>query len=116
MHGRLLIDEMFPREAADALRTSGHDAVSAHEVCPGSSEPAVWALAVDQDRAVVTENLIDFRPLLAEALRDGQPAVPLLCVRRRGLPRGGALAVSLARRLDRFLSSRDTLPATELWP
>lgn len=111
-----MIDEMFPREAAAALLASGHDAVSAHEVCPGSPDVAVWALAVEQDRAVVTENLVDFRPLLAEAHRDRRPAVPLLCVLRSGLPRGGALTASLARRLDRFLSSRDALPATELWP
>lgn len=116
MRGRLLIDEMFPRETATKLRDVGHDAVSAHEVCPAAPDPAVWQLAVEQNRAIVTENVADFRWLLAAAIREGEPAVAMLSVLRRQLPRGGALATALARRLDEFLTHRDELPATEWWP
>jgi hypothetical protein len=116
VQGRLLIDEMFPRQAAEALRQLGHDAVSAHDVCPSAPDAAMWELAVAQGRAIVTENMADFRPLLTAAVREGTPAVPVLGALHRRLPRGGALASALARRIHEFLAQRDELPVTEWWP
>jgi hypothetical protein len=116
VEGRLLVDEMSPREAAEALRQLGHDAVSVHDVCSSAPDGAVWDLAIAQGRAIVTENMDDFRPLLTRALREGAPAVPLLGALHRRMPRGGALASALARRVHEFLGPREDLPVTEWWP
>lgn len=107
---------MFPRAAAAALRELGHDAVSAHDVCPSAPDDIVWELATAQGRAIVTENMADFRPLLVAAVREGAAAVPVLGALHRRLPRGGALAPALARRVHDFLAPREELPITEWWP
>lgn len=86
---RFLLDEMFPPAAARLLRDRhDHDAVHVTEVglgATGDRDVADWARA--QDRAIVTENVIDF----AEE-RD----VVLVFVHKRGLPSGGAQAAAMA--------------------
>lgn len=65
---KLLLDEMYPSLIARELRARGHDVVSVHE-SPGSgtSDELVLDHARSDGRAVVTENVRDYRPL-AEAL------------------------------------------------
>lgn len=65
---KLLLDEMYPSLIARELRARGHDVVSVHE-SPGSGTPDERVLdhARSEGRAVVTENIRDYRPL-AEAL------------------------------------------------
>jgi predicted nuclease of predicted toxin-antitoxin system len=65
---RLLLDEMYSPLIARELRTRGHDAVSVHEE-PGSgtADEDVLDYARSQQRALLTENVRDYRPL-GEAL------------------------------------------------
>lgn len=65
---KLLLDEMYPSLIARELRARGHDVVSVHE-SPGrgASDEEVLDHARSQGRAVITENVRDYRPL-AEAL------------------------------------------------
>ena len=71
-HVRLLLDEMLSPVIADRLRERGHDVQavkgSEHEAL---SDSDVMDLARSQRRAVVTNNLVDFRRLHHEAIAPG---------------------------------------------
>ena len=71
---KLLLDEMFSPLVAAELRARGHDAVAIKErgEWQSLSDPAVIALARTEQRAVVTSNLRDFRPLHAELVAPGE--------------------------------------------
>jgi len=70
---RLLLDEMLSPAIARELRARGHDVepVAGHPDREALSDPAVLALARAEHRAVVTNNLRDFRPLHHEAVTPG---------------------------------------------
>lgn len=70
---KLLLDEMFSSLVAAELRARGHDAVAITErdEWHSLSDPDVVALARTEQRAVVTANLRDFRPLHAELVAPG---------------------------------------------
>jgi hypothetical protein len=82
---RLLLDEHFSPEIARQLRARGHDvvAVSERPDLRGRPDRVHFASLPDQQRAIVTRDLGDFRPLLAEALRRGTPTYGIVCVSRR---------------------------------
>jgi hypothetical protein len=69
---RLLLDEMLSPEIAQQLRERGHDvhaiAASAHAEV---DDPGVLDIARSQRRAVVTNNVCDFRPLHIAAVQPG---------------------------------------------
>jgi hypothetical protein len=64
---KLLLDEVFSPLVAAELRARSHDAVAIkeREEWQSLSDPEVVALALTEQRAVVTANLRDFRPLHA---------------------------------------------------
>jgi Domain of unknown function (DUF5615) len=68
-----MLDEMFSPLVAAELRARGHDAVAIaeREEWQSLSDPDVVALARAEQRAVVTANLRDFRPLHAELVAAG---------------------------------------------
>lgn len=72
---RLLLDEMLAPAIATALRDRGHDveAVAADPGAVASSDREIMAIARAQERAVVTNNVRDFRPLHHEAIAPGGP-------------------------------------------
>ena len=67
---RLLLDEMLSPAIARELRERGHDvlAVADHPGWVALSDPEVMTLARTERRAVVTNNLRDYRPLHADAI------------------------------------------------
>jgi hypothetical protein len=69
----LLLDEMLSPVIAQQLRDRGHDveAIAGHPVHGALSDRDVLDLARAQGRAVVTNNLVDFRPLHHEAITPG---------------------------------------------
>ncbi len=71
---RLLLDEMFSPAIARELRSRGHDveALKGHSAWERLPDPDVFALARAERRALVTENLDDFRVLHAHAVRIGE--------------------------------------------
>lgn len=102
---RLLLDEHFSPEVARQLRELGHDviAVSERPELRGRPDRVRFASLPDQQRAIVTRDLGDFRPLLAEALRRGVPTYGIVCVSHRfPLSRNelGRLVRALAALLD----------------
>ena len=70
---KLLLDEMFSPLVAAGLRARGHDAVAIKErdEWQSLSDPEVVVLARNEQRAVVTTNLRDFRPLHTELVTPG---------------------------------------------
>jgi hypothetical protein len=70
---KLMLDEMLSPSVAAALRGRGHDVVAIKErpEWQALSDPEVLALARREQRAVVTSNLRDFRPLHTELVAAG---------------------------------------------
>ena len=70
---RLLLDEMLSPAIAEELRARGHDvqAVAGHPEWTALSDPPVMVLARAERRAIVTNNLRDYRPLHVEAVTPG---------------------------------------------
>ena len=66
---RLLLDEHFSPVVGAQLRSRGHDVVAAAEVgLAGVDDAQVLSWAARDRRAVVTNNIQDFRPLHAAFL------------------------------------------------
>lgn len=70
---KLLLDEMLSPVIARELRTRGHDvqSVAGHPEREALSDPEVLALARAEQRAIVTNNVRDFRPMHVEAVMPG---------------------------------------------
>jgi hypothetical protein len=70
---KLLLDGMLSPAIARELRSHGHDveAVAGNPDCEALSDPEVLAFARAEHRAIVTNNLRDFRPLHYEAITPG---------------------------------------------
>jgi predicted nuclease of predicted toxin-antitoxin system len=65
MSGRLLLDEMFHPSIAVQLARRGHDcrSVVADPALRQRSDSEIVALAVMEDRTLVTDNVVDFERL-----------------------------------------------------
>jgi Domain of unknown function (DUF5615) len=96
---KLLLDEMYAPAIAEQLRARGHDAVSVHDAAyralQGEPDEKVWATAVADNRALVSENVQDFR-------RPGWRALP-----RSG--RASTARSNAARRIPRLQASVDQM-------
>jgi Domain of unknown function (DUF5615) len=82
---RLLLDEHFSPEIARQLRARGHDVLAVKESPQliGRSDRVHFASMPEQRRVIVTQDLGDFRPLLAEAIRAETKTYGLICVPSR---------------------------------
>ena len=115
---RLLLDEMYPPAVAEQLRARGHDVVSVHEAghrrLEGAPDEELFVAALAEGRALVTENVPDFRRLEAAALARGEPHAVLVFTSNRQFPRGapsttGRLVEALHRLLNEHSSPRSSL-------
>jgi predicted nuclease of predicted toxin-antitoxin system len=102
---RLLLDEHLSPEIARQVRAQGYDVVAVGERADlrGRLDRVHFASLSDQQRAIVTRDLGDFRPLLAEATRRGTPTYGIVCLRHRfSLSRNeiGRLVKALAALLE----------------
>jgi hypothetical protein len=70
---KLLLDEMLSPVIARELRERGHDveSVAGHLGREATSDPEILVLARAEHRAIVTNNLRDYRPLHNEAIVPG---------------------------------------------
>lgn len=103
---RLLLDEHFSPEIARQLRERGHDVVAARERVElhGLSDRELLGVAVSERRAIVTENVIDFVPLHAEALATSASHFGVVFTSSRTFPRTRRAIGRLVRALDRLLA------------
>ena len=106
---KLLLDEMYTPTIAEQLRARGHDAASIHDpeyrMLEGEPDDEVWSAAIADDRALVSENVQDFRRIEANALAHAQPVARLIFTTDRQFPRGEPAT------LGRLVSALDTLLA-----
>jgi hypothetical protein len=105
---RLLLDEMYSPAIAAELRARGHDVVSVHDpghgLVAGASDADVLAAAQREERALVTENVRDYRPLEIGVLADGSHHAGLVYTSNRQFPRGDPATLGqFVRALDALL-------------
>jgi hypothetical protein len=118
---RLLLDEHFSPEIARQLRVRGHDviAVKEHPELIGRSDRVHFASMPEHRRAIVTQDLGDFRPLLAEAMRVSTKTYGLVCVPARvSLSREaiGQVVESLTQLLQEYSGDEDLIDrGGEVW-
>jgi len=112
---RLLLDEMYPRVIASELHARGHDVVSVHDwPGRGASDEDVLAYARGQGRAVVTENVRDFRAVGEMLNAAGESHAGLVFTTPKRWPRSNAGALIGA--LDELLKTTPEQPTDgELW-
>ena len=93
---KLLLDEMYSATVAVELRRRGFDVVSVHDPdyrhLEGASDQHVFGAAVALERAIVTENVSDFRRLETGALARGEPHPGLVYATNRQFPRRGSVS------------------------
>lgn len=108
---------MWPPALAEQLRRRGHDVVAVAELpdLRGQPDEAVFAFAGREGRAIVTENVPDYRLLAAAEVRAGRPHPALIFTSDRAYPRRDRrTAGRLVAALEALLSGGD-LAAGEHW-
>ena len=117
---KLLLDEMFSPAIARDLRSRGHDAesVSERSEWQALSDADVMEVARRERRAIVTNNLRDFRPLHHEAIVPGGSGhfgmVFVPAGYRRTRADVGRIVIALERKLDEYPGEQD-LAGGETW-
>lgn len=114
---RALLDEQLSPQIAVLLRDAGYDvlAVPDRDDLVGSSDRAVLEVASSEGRAVVTNNIKDFRPLAAEWLATGRthPGLILLPSART---RTRSAVPALAAAIEAILRAHpDGIAGGECW-
>ncbi len=99
---------MYPPAVAEQLRLRDCDVVSIHDpdyrYLEGAPDEDVFAAAAASERALVTENVSDFRRLEADALARGEAHATLVFTSNRQFPRGEPATVGrLVEALDALL-------------
>ena len=108
---------MLPPATAAELRNLGHDALTVLEAgLGGSDDTAVYKVAREHERAIVTEDFADYAALAANSqAADEQPAT-IVFVRRQSYPRGSALGPALARHLHTWAAANPAPYPGVHWP
>lgn len=87
---KLLLDEMFPPPIAERLRSlHGHEvtAVAESDELRGLPDVDIFLSAQEAERAIVTENVRDFRPIAREWQAMGKVHFGLVLTTNRAFPR-----------------------------
>lgn len=114
---KAFLDEQLSPQIAELLRDRGHDVetVAERSDLAGHSDRAILTAALVEDRAVVTNNVKDFRPLAAERLARGESHAGLILLPSTRTRTRDAFE-ALADAIEHVLREHpDGLPATERW-
>ena len=114
---KLLLDEMWRHSVAEVLRQRGHDvvAVTALPDLRGKPDEEIVEAARAEGRVIVTENVVDYRPLMAIAMRDGRDFPPLIFTSNRRWSRANQGVVGrLIAALDALLTADEPITG-EYW-
>jgi Domain of unknown function (DUF5615) len=110
---RLLLDEMLSPTIARDLRARGHDveAIQEHQEWQAYDDPEVLDLARRERRVLVTDNLVDMRPLHYEAITPGGTGdygmVFMPSGYRRTKADTGKIVTVLEQKLNEYPGERD---------
>ena len=114
---KALVDEQLSPRIAALLREAGHDVVAVAERSElvGSSDAVLLEVAANEERAVITNNVKDFRPLVAERLAKGHTHAGLILVPSRRTRTRAAIA-ALAGAIEKLLQEHpDGLANSGRW-
>jgi predicted nuclease of predicted toxin-antitoxin system len=114
---KALVDEQLSSQIAAQLRESGYDVIAVTERSDlvGSSDRVVLEVASAEDRAVITNNVKDFRPLAAEWLAQGRTHAGLILVPSTRTRTRAAVAM-LAMAIEKVLKVHpEGLAGSERW-
>ncbi len=114
---KALLDEQLSPRVAELLRDRGHDAqaVVDQRDLAGRSDRVILEIAATEERAVITNNVKDFRPLAAERLARGESHAGLILLPATRTRTRGAVEM-LANAIEQILHEHpDGMPATERW-
>jgi predicted nuclease of predicted toxin-antitoxin system len=115
---RLLLDEMWTPAIAEQLRARGHDveAVATRSDLARAADRALLAAARTEGRAIVTENIRDFRRWAAEAIAHGDGHAGIVLTVPARYPRRGGRAVGrVVDALVALLESDIEMSNREVW-
>jgi hypothetical protein len=114
---KALVDEQLSPQIAMLLRQAGYDldAVAERAGLAGRSDLFVFEAACNESRAVITNNIKDFRPLAAQWLAQGRVHAGLILL-PSSRTRTRASAPALADRIASILRDNpDGLAGRERW-
>jgi predicted nuclease of predicted toxin-antitoxin system len=114
---KAILDEQLSPQIALLLRKAGYDviAVAERDDLAGSTDNVIVEVASTEERAVITNNVKDFRPLVAGRLAQGRthPGLILLPSKRT---RTRASVAAIARAIEQVLHDHpDGLSGSERW-
>jgi hypothetical protein len=103
---RLLLDQHYSPTIAQQLRKRAHDIVSVEEELHlrGRADREVWNYAVAEQRALLTENVRHFAPLVREWAAAGERHFGVIFTSSRSMPRGAGTIGVYVERLHAFLN------------
>lgn len=117
---RALLDEQLSPRIAELLRDVGCDVVAVVAVAErdeliGSSDAVLLEVATREERALITNNIKDFRPLAAALLAEGREHAGLILVPSTRVRTRAAIA-GLAGGIEKLLRDHpDGLAGSERW-
>jgi predicted nuclease of predicted toxin-antitoxin system len=114
---KALLDEQLSPRIAELLRDRGHDvqAVGERGDLAGEPDRVVLETAVAEERVVITNNVKDFRPLVAERLARGESHAGLILLPSKRSRRRAVVEV-LADAIERIFDEHPNgLESTERW-
>ena len=105
---RLLLDEHYSSSIAATLRERGHDVVAVQErpELAGVGDTDLLRLAATERRALVTENVRDFAPLVREWALASERHYGVVFTSPRSLPRSRRMIGRHIDALERLLEER----------
>lgn len=115
---RLLLDEMWTPAIAEQLQARGHDvhAVASRRDLVTATDAAILAAARNEGRAIVTENIRDFRRWGNEAIARGDGHAGLVLTVPGKFPRRGHRSIGrMVDALHRLLEAEPDLTNREIW-
>ncbi|MBV9093636.1 MAG: DUF5615 family PIN-like protein [Streptosporangiaceae bacterium] len=114
---KAILDEQLSPQIAVLLRRAGYDveAVAGREALMGRSDRIIFEVACSEGRAVVTNNIKDFRPLAAEWLAQGRAHAGLILLPSTRTRTRHAIA-AVAAAVEKVLRDHpDGLSGSERW-
>jgi predicted nuclease of predicted toxin-antitoxin system len=114
---KALLDEQLSPRIAELLRNRGRDvqAVTDRSDLAGQSDRVILEVAAAEDRAVITNNVKEFRPLAAERLARGESHAGLILLPSTRTRTRDAVEM-LTDAIERVLREHPAgPPATERW-
>jgi hypothetical protein len=99
---RLCLDEHYSVRIAEELRRRQHDVVAVKERLEliAVSDPELWAALQGERRALLTENVADFMPLIHETTAASGDYWGVVFSSARSMPRGANTIGLFVERLD----------------